>query len=103
MLKRSRESKIFPVPSIHPKPTVLVSRAADRPLWVEFVFNLNRLPLRGSNVRGERHQQVARNTLLDGNAGSRVLSVVRAQPWIYLQLRHAGQLGNFAAYLAADA
>jgi len=78
--------KILPVSSIHAESAVLVARAAHRPFWIEPVFNLNGLPLRGSNVRGERYQQIAGDTLLDRDAGAWVLSGARAQSRINLQL-----------------
>ena len=79
-------SKILPIPSIHAKPAVLVPRAAHRPFGIELVFNLDRLPLRGSDVRSERHQQIAGHTLLNGNAGSGVLSGACSQSRVDLQL-----------------
>lgn len=45
LLQPAKWLKILPIPSIHAKPAVLVARAADRPFWVELVFNLDRLPL----------------------------------------------------------
>lgn len=95
--------KILPIPSIHSKPAILVTRTTHRPFWVELIFNLDRLALRGGNICGERYQQIAGNSLLDGYARPGILSVVCSQCRIDLQLRHAGQLGNLATHLAADA
>ena len=83
---RRNSLKILPIPSIHAKPSVLVARAAYGPFRIELIFNLDRLALSGSDVRRISHQQVARHALLNCHPGSGVLSVVRSQPGINLQL-----------------
>src|ERR1043166_4466629 len=82
----SPDLKIFPVSSIHAKSAILVARTADRPFWIELVFNLDGLPLRGCNVRGKRHQQITRYTLLDRNASGNSVYCLRSRASARLSL-----------------
>src|SRR5437763_13791802 len=76
-------SKRLMILLIHPKSAILVANAAHRPPWIQLVFELNRLVLRGGHVRGKGHEEIGGDWLLDSES--------RAGGWLAAARQHAGE------------
>ena len=88
--------------SLSAEATILIADSADGPSRIELVLHFNGLALRGGYIGGKGNEQIASDTLLDGNPRSRVLAIGGTQGGIDLQLRNAGHLCDLAANLAGD-
>ena len=80
-------SKRLMILPIHPKSAILVANAAHRPPWIQLVFELNRLVLRGGHVRGKGHEEIAGDSLLDCDSRAGVLLAAARQHRVDGQMR----------------